>query len=197
MAKCFEERHTAEQHDQTCIIHYDIVDSTKRLSSPQSVGAWKTLLMAAKVRNHTAILDMASNITDDTVSSNVWFHSKCRSLFTMKRDLLKFESGKTESSAEKSASTNSQNNRTPRQKSSGERVFDDTCIFCEPKRKYTKGNNSDRLRKSCELRSEQSVRKAAEEKQIRECLLLQVVKLWQLKLIFTTAAIKFTPDRGH
>ena len=40
MAKCFEERHTAEQHDQTCIIHYDSVDSTKRLSSPQSVGGW-------------------------------------------------------------------------------------------------------------------------------------------------------------
>ena len=65
MAKCFEARHTTEQNDQTCIIYYDSVDSAKRLSSPQSVGAWKTLLRAAKVRNRTAILDMASNLTED------------------------------------------------------------------------------------------------------------------------------------
>ena len=68
MEKRFEARH---------IIHFDSVDCSKQLS-PQSHG--KPFFRASEGRNYTAILNVASNLTNDSVPSNVWSHSKCRSL---------------------------------------------------------------------------------------------------------------------
>ena len=70
-----------------CIIHMTASkEDDEHLVSPQSYDSWFTLLEAAKVRNHAPILDIAKQLEGKEVPK-IYNHRKCRSLFTMKRDL--------------------------------------------------------------------------------------------------------------
>ena len=73
--------------NHTCILHSKTVqaDSNDHLISPQSYESWLTLFEAAKIRKFTPVLD-AQNLEECEVPS-VFYHRKCRSIFTMKRDL--------------------------------------------------------------------------------------------------------------
>ena len=56
------------------------------LVSPKDLDSWKSLLKAATIRNHRSLLDLAENVKEGEIP-HVSYHRKCRSLFTMKRDL--------------------------------------------------------------------------------------------------------------
>ena len=56
------------------------------LISPLSYESWVTLLEAAKVRKHDGILKIARNVKEGEVPV-LFYHRKCRSVFTLKRDL--------------------------------------------------------------------------------------------------------------
>ena len=72
-----------------CIIHQKISqdDEDEHSVSPKDYDSWNTLLEAVKVRNHTIILyDVAKDLRENEVPT-IHYHRKCRSIFTMKRDL--------------------------------------------------------------------------------------------------------------
>ena len=52
---------------------------------PNSVESWKTLRRAAEIRRHEEILAIAVNSPDEI--PEVYYHRKCRSIFTLKKDL--------------------------------------------------------------------------------------------------------------
>lgn len=54
--------------------------------SPQNYESWVTLLEVAGARNHSPSLDIAKQLEDNEISK-IFHHRKCRSLFTMKKDL--------------------------------------------------------------------------------------------------------------
>lgn len=62
------------------------IEPNERLVSPQGYDSWVTLLEAAEVRNHTPILEIAKNAKENEVPL-VFYHRKCRSMFSMKGDL--------------------------------------------------------------------------------------------------------------
>ena len=68
-----------------CIIH--CTDASDNLVSLQSIDSWEVLLKAASIRQHEAVLKVASSLPEG-VMPNIQYHRKCRSTFTMKK-LLK------------------------------------------------------------------------------------------------------------
>ena len=77
-----------------CIIH--CTDASDDLARIQSMELWKTLLNAATIRHHQAVLDVASNLPDGVVP-NIKYHRKCRSTFTMKKLLESIKKKKVSS----------------------------------------------------------------------------------------------------
>ena len=55
--------------------------------SPNYVESWRTPRLAAELRHHEDILGILVNSPDEI--TKVYYHRKCRSIFTMKRDLKK------------------------------------------------------------------------------------------------------------
>ena len=74
-----------------CMIH--CTNSTDALVTLESMESLKTLLHAARIRNHQRILE-ASKDHDGKGIPFVQYHRNCWSVFTMKRDLEKIEKSK-------------------------------------------------------------------------------------------------------
>ena len=69
-----------------CIIHKEgLKIDDDHLISPQSYDSWATLLEAAEIRKHEALLQIARNAQEGEVPE-IFYHRKCRSAFTIKRD---------------------------------------------------------------------------------------------------------------
>ena len=74
-------------HKGTCIIHKKSLKiDDDHLISPQSFDSWATLLEAAKIQQHDSLLQIARNTREGEVPE-IFYHRKCRSVFTNKRDL--------------------------------------------------------------------------------------------------------------
>lgn len=73
---------------EKCILrkHSTKVDPEEKLTELQSYECWQTLLEAAQVRNYEPILELCKTLKDNEFPRIV-YHRKCRSLFTMKKDL--------------------------------------------------------------------------------------------------------------
>ena len=153
-----------ESSKDQCIIHYKTVsiEGDDHLVSPQSYDSWLTLLEAAEVRGHSPILEIAKRLEENEVPK-IYYHRKCRSLFTMKRDLETLKRKADESLAE--AGSNVCRSKRPCRRSSSEaRVYDQICIFCS-KDKYQKGSKSrEKLIQAVQLRADQTLRKCATQK---------------------------------
>ena len=67
-----------------CIIH--CTDDNSKPATLQGLESWKTLHRAAKIRKHTKILEIANGLGEGEVP-DIQYHRKCRSIFTMKKDL--------------------------------------------------------------------------------------------------------------
>ena len=65
-----------------CIIH--CTDSSDVLVQPKSLESWKSLLAAATIQQHTAILEIATHLKDNEIA-NVSYHRRCRSSFMLRR----------------------------------------------------------------------------------------------------------------
>ncbi|CAH3196979.1 unnamed protein product, partial [Porites evermanni] len=68
------------------IIHCS--DETGDLVSLKDLESWKMLLNAAVIRNHEGILSIAKIFKEGEIP-HISYHRKCRSIFTLKRDLKK------------------------------------------------------------------------------------------------------------
>jgi len=146
-----------------CIIHQAVSDEDEHLISPQSHDSWLTLLEAAKVRNHVPILDVAKTLEDKEVPI-MFYHRKCRSIFTMKRDLETLKRKAGESSSDLPGSSGCPPKRSSRRSTTESRVYDPICIFCS-KVKYQKHSNTrEKLTLASQLRVDQTLRESAVRK---------------------------------
>lgn len=141
-----------------CIIHCS-ADDSDALVYPQDLNSWKSLLRAAEIRQHTPVLDLAVDLEEGKIP-DVQYHRKCRSIFTMKRDLDSILSKGT--SVDPSTLSSRRSSRgTP----STSRVYDQICIFCNKSSRYLKGQKTREPLVQCiELRADNTVRSAATRK---------------------------------
>ena len=66
----------------------DCSDETGDLVSLKDLESWKTLLNAAVIRNYEGILSISKTLNEGEIP-RISYHRKCRSIFTLKRDLKK------------------------------------------------------------------------------------------------------------
>ena len=106
---------------------------------PNSVELWKTLRRAAEIRRHEEILGIAVNSPDEIPED--YYHRKCRSIFTMKKDLDRIHANeKTESRKDTESVEGASIRGTP----STSRVYEKVCIFFEKKTNTRKDQGRER-----------------------------------------------------
>ena len=66
------------------------IDPGSNLVSPRDLDSWNTLIRAAKLRQHTPLLDIAAVLSEGEVPI-VFYHRKRWQIFTMKHDLEELE----------------------------------------------------------------------------------------------------------
>jgi len=112
---------------EVCAIH--CTDDTSELVLPRDVDPWKTLVRAAEIRNHADLVGLARTTPEGEVP-RIWYHRKCRSIFTMKK-LLDAYIPKLQAAGSSA--------RPPRVTPSTSKVLEEKCIFCDKTNKYIKG----------------------------------------------------------
>ena len=147
-----------------CIIHKVSLDikPEEPLISPQTIQSWNTLLDAARIRNHTPILDLAKSMTGEQVP-RVFYHRRCRSVFTMKKDLetCKRKAESCQDVNDSTAEACSASKRPARRSSSESCIYEQECIFCG-KVKYCKGSKTrEKLSKAVDMRADKTLREYA------------------------------------
>ena len=73
-----------------CIIHFEQV-TEEHLVELKDRASWETLLNAAKIRKFKVVIEIDKNLGESDIPA-AKYHRKCRSLFTLKRDLQKLNS---------------------------------------------------------------------------------------------------------
>lgn len=147
-----------ERKGTFCIIHREgLKIDDDHLISPQSFDSWATLLEAAEIRKHETLLKIARNNREGEVPE-IFYHRKCRSAFTIKRDL---ESLKRKRALEEEIYEDEASLETPRKRSAttSSRVYQQKCIFCE-RPKYV-NRTQEKLVKATQLRVDQTLRQIA------------------------------------
>lgn len=144
-----------------CIIHCS--DDKDKLVSLQGADSWKTLLRAAQIRNHAPILEMVEDLPEGKIPT-LYYHRKCRSIFTMKK-LLDRILEKEKQSASESSTEKKESKREARQVSATSRTYSEECIFCQKTDKYVTGQNKREKVVQCrELRADEKIRSVATKK---------------------------------
>lgn len=151
---------------RSCIFHCN--DQDQDLRSPRDRESWETIVKAAEIRKHTEILEIAQTVGEDGISE-IFYHRNCRSKFTMKHLLDAIVEKKK---AESDNASMVQPEITPREfqrrtsviASTSSRVYEPICIFCQTTKYIPKTHTRRSLRKCEYLKSDESVRRAASEK---------------------------------
>ena len=137
-----------------------VVSVLHELSTHIDNNSWKSLYSAAILRNFQPILQLANETADGLPTGSVYYHRTCRSDFTHKKSLAKFQKQYKCSSV-----IESNNPRRSSRKdylSSESRLFDKKCIFCQRVTKYLKGTHTrEALHRAVELRADRKIRKVA------------------------------------
>ena len=131
-------------------------EDDEHLVSPQSYDSWLTLLEAAKVRNHAPNLDIAKQLEDEEIPK-IFYHRKCQSLFTMKRDVETLKRKAAESLTDEAGSRGSASKRPSRRSSSEGRVYDPICIFCNKVKSQKHSKLREKLTQAVQLRADPNI----------------------------------------
>ena len=152
-----------------CIIcSQKAAESDSHLVSPVSYKSWQTLLNAAKIRNHSLIIDAANGLGEREFPK-IYYHRQCRSVFTMKRDLATTLSKRKPEEGISNETGECSSKRVCRRVSES-RVYSPVCIFCD-KIKYLKSTKSrEKLTKAVQLRADKTLRECAIKKKRRKDL---------------------------
>jgi hypothetical protein len=151
---------THEVLKDVCVIHKLLLDITSAdpLISLQTFDSSNTLLDAAKIRNHASILDLAESMTGEDIP-RVFYNRKCRSVFTMKRDLEALKR-KAESKLNDDAAATCLTKRQARRSSSEPCICEQNCIFCGKITCYKGISTREKLSKAIGLRAGETLRSA-------------------------------------
>ena len=68
-----------------CVIHFEQV-TEEHLAELKDQASSETLLNAAKIRKFEPLIELDKNLGQSDIPA-IKYHQKCRSLFTLKRDL--------------------------------------------------------------------------------------------------------------
>jgi hypothetical protein len=146
---------------KACIIHKSTsLASEEPLTSPKDYKSWNTLLEAAKIRNHSELLEVSKFSKEDEVP-NIYYHQTCRSVFTMPRDLKALKSKYAEGSEDENTSMDSSVKRPTRQPASESRLYVQECLFCGNTKRVKGTSTREKLIKATELRVDDKLRKIA------------------------------------
>ena len=138
-----------------CLIH--CTKDSGDLSSVQDLQSWQTLVRAAEIRQYAPILDLAKTVVGEELPT-ITYHPKCRSIFTMKRDLDNICKERIQCN-EPELSERRSSIREPTTKST---TYKRVCIFCDKVGKYAKGKDvREKLIQCIDLRAEENIRKTA------------------------------------
>ena len=103
---------------------------------------------------------MARDTREGEIPEHVMYHRKCRSVFTMKRDLEKIK--QLTEDDDDLQEPEKKRHATNRQQPSSSRIYEKICIFCEKKSKYIKSSrNREHLIQCTDLRADDSIRTIA------------------------------------
>ena len=139
-------RSRSEQSSCECIIH--CTDNDTELVTPKD-ESWSTLVRAAAVRKHKPLLDIAEILNEGEIP-NIYYHRKCRSVFTMKK--------LSETISKQQGTDNQQPMTAKRTSPTTSTTYEHVCIFCEKKSKYLKGTrNREPLVQCRDLRTDHSI----------------------------------------
>ena len=150
--------------EERCIIHFDCYDNTEEpLTTPKDFDSWTTILHAAQVRNHDPILKAAEGLPDGKFPP-IKYHRRCRSRFTLKRD-LEVISRKNDPDAEVHSDELAAKRPKRAPSTSGARVYIAECIFCGKDRRMKGTSTRERLVQVSQLKVDDKLRECAIAKQ--------------------------------
>jgi len=143
--------------DEQCIIcMLKPTEKEGHLVCPQTHESWETLFEAAKVRMYNPIINAAKSLGDNEIPK-IYYHRKCRSVFTMKRDLNTLKrKANTSPSDDLSFSAKRMCRRPPES-----RVYDAICIFCNEVKFIKSSKTREKLTQAVQLRADQTLRECA------------------------------------
>ena len=124
-----------QQSSWECIIY--CTDDDTELVRPNDEESWSTLVRAAAVRKHKPLLDIAETLNEGETPS-IYYHRKCRSVFTMKKLLEKNSNQQGTDNQEPTTAKRTSIRQSPTTSTTYKHV----CIFCEKKSKYFKGTRN-------------------------------------------------------
>ena len=143
-----------------CIIHCS--DDSTELIKPANLESWVHLQNAAKIRDHSPLIEISCTTKKDEIP-DIKYHRKCRSLFTMKRELELIQIKQMHTCGDEISLD--PRCLTSRGATSSSTIYQAVCLFCEQKSKYIKSKNTrEDLIKCVDLRSDETVRRVAIEK---------------------------------
>ena len=148
-----------------CIIHCCDDEKGSRLVSPQSLYSWNSLVSDARIRKHAPILDLMKELVEGEIPP-VYYHRKCRSIFTMKKLLEAISKKEDKARGSEDSEIVTSSRLSSRQVScSCSTVYDVECIFCQKTTKFLRGQKTRECLIQCrELRADSSIRNAAVKK---------------------------------
>ena len=150
-----------EAREECCIIcTLRTSDNDSHLVSPKTYDSWQNLLKAAELRKYGPITDAAKELGGNEFPK-IYYHRRCRSVFTMKRDLeIILKRNTNEAIGNEDVCSSKRLCR----RLSVSRVYDPICIFCE-KVKFVKGSKSrEKLTKAAKLQADRTLRDCAIKK---------------------------------
>ena len=123
----------------------------------QGLLSWKTLVRAAEIRQYVPILDLAKTVVGEELPT-ITYHRKCRSIFTMKRNLDKIRKERIQCNEPELSERISSIRELPTKSTTYKQV----CIFCDKVSKYAKGKDvPEKLIQCIDLRADENIRKIA------------------------------------
>ena len=140
-----------------CIVH--CTNDSGELTTLRYIRSWESLLKAAEIRQYKPVLDLAEKSKDGEIPG-ICYHRKCRSIFTMKKDLDRiFKANGTTGNPEFSMSQERRSSRGPLGKGN---TYERICMFCNRESKYGKAQQRrEKLIQCSDLRSDQRIRDVA------------------------------------
>ena len=149
-----------EDGKEVCVIcASSSCEKDDHLATVKTLESWQTLYEAVRVRSHAPIMELAKHLEGNKIPK-ILYHRKCRSIFTMKRDLETLKR-KANDSLSEDAGASSSSKRLCKRSPSESRVYNAVCIFCN-KVKFLKGSKSrETLTQAIQLRADQTLRECA------------------------------------
>ena len=142
-----------------CIIHFTQV-TEEHLVELKDRASWETFLNAAKIRKFKTVIEIGKNLGESDIPA-VKYHQKCRSLFTLKRDLQKLNSENDKTFLPTGSNIRSSNtNSTSSQHKECEKL-PLNCTFCQQTKRVKGTETKEKLNLCVELRADKLIKEAS------------------------------------